>query len=137
MRLIIGLHIGSIEQPIRRSYRLLAGPPQREGQITIVMVCVVRLIVCYTRISLRLSEIDIWLLGTSNREPGFRIQNLPLDSRSEVQFRHFGCFRVGGSVGTVTTLGTEAGQLSSRPIPCLHGAGSKEGRGDKRVIKIK
>jgi len=57
----------------------------------------VRLSVCHTRISPKLSEIDAWLLGNSNRNPGFPIQNLPSDSRSEVRFRHFGCFRVGNS----------------------------------------
>jgi len=43
----------------------------------------------------KLSEIDVWLLGNSNRNPGFPIQNLPSYSRSEVRFRHFGCLRVG------------------------------------------
>jgi len=45
----------------------------------------------------KLSEIDIWLLRNSNRNPGFPIQNLPSDSRSEVRFRHFGSSRVGTS----------------------------------------
>jgi len=63
----------------------------------IVMVCVVRLSVYHIRISPKISEIDVWLLGNSNRNLGFPIQNLPSDSRSEVRFRHFGCFRVGTS----------------------------------------
>jgi len=45
----------------------------------IVMVRVVRLsvvlYVCHTRMCPKLSEIDIWLLGNSNRKLGFPIQN--------------------------------------------------------------
>jgi len=88
----------------------------------IVMVRVVRLSVCLsvTREYIR-SEVDVWtLLGNSNRNPGFPIQNLPSDSQSEVRFRHFRCFRVVVSDKLYrrdgTTLGTVAGQLSSRPI---------------------
>jgi len=94
--------------------------------------------VCHTRISPKQSGIEIRLLENSNRKPGFPIQNLPSDLRSEVWFRHFGCFRVGnfalrpfwqkwctwpmdyGSVGTVTSrhhTGYRGGhQLSSSPI---------------------
>jgi len=68
------------------------------------------------------------------RKLGFLIQNLPSISQSEVQFRHFWCFRVShsdknGPVGLVTvvngsveqspvgtTLGIMVGQLSSRPM---------------------
>jgi len=87
----------------------------------IAMVRIVRPSVCHTRISLKLiSEIDVWLLGNSNRNAGFPIQNLPSDSRSEVRFRHFGCFPVAFSDKLYrkdgTTLGTVAGQLSSHPI---------------------
>jgi len=88
------------------------------------MVCTVRLSnclsVCHTLISLKLSEIDIWLLGNSIRNPGFPIQNLPSDSQSEVRFRHFGYFRVAFfdklSCKDGTTLNTVAGQPSSCPI---------------------
>jgi len=84
----------------------------------------VRLSVClsvsHARISPQLSEIDVWLLLNSSRNLCFPIQNLPSDSRSEVRFRHFGCFRVALSDKLYrkdgTTLGTVAGQLSSRPI---------------------
>jgi len=69
-------------------------------QPAIVMVHVV------TRISPKLSEIDIWLLGNSNRKLGFLIQNLPSDLRSEVQFHHFGCFQVGS-----LPIQTEMGRL--------------------------
>jgi len=86
-----------------------------------VVVIVVRPSVCHTRTSPKLSEIDVWLLGNSNRNLGFEIQNLPSDSRSEViRLRHFGCFRVAFSDKPYrndgTTLGAVAGQLSSRPI---------------------
>jgi len=60
------------------------------------------------------------LLWNWNRNPGFPIQNLPSDSWSEVQFCHFGCFWVAFSDKLYhkdgTTLGTVAGQLSSRLI---------------------
>jgi len=32
------------------------------------------------------SQIDVWLLGNSNRNQGFPIENLPSDSRCDVQF---------------------------------------------------
>jgi len=71
-------------------------------------------------ISETISDIDVWLLGNSNRNPGFPIQNLPSDSRSEVRFRNFRCFRVAFSDELYrkdgTTLGIVAGQLPSRPI---------------------
>jgi len=38
----------------------------------IVIVCTVHLSVCHMRISPKLSEIDVWLLGNSNRNPGSR-----------------------------------------------------------------
>jgi len=44
---------------------------------TIVVVRVVCRSVCHMRISLTLSEIDLWLLPNANRNLGFRIQNLP------------------------------------------------------------
>jgi len=80
----------------------------------------VRPSVAHKRISPKLSQIDVRLLGNWNRNPGFLIQNLLSYSRSETWFRHFGRFRVVFSdklyrkVGT--TLRTVAGQLSSRPI---------------------
>jgi len=75
----------------------------------------VRPSVCHTRISLKLSEIDVWLLGNSNRNPVFPVQSLPSDTRLEVQFRHSGCFWV-AFLKDGTALGTVAGQLSSRTI---------------------
>jgi len=93
------------------------------GPVIVIVFVVrppVRLSFCHTRISSKLSEIDIWLLENSNRNPGFPIQKLPSDLRSEIQFRHFGCFRVAVSdklyrKDTGTTLGSVTGQLSSRP----------------------
>jgi len=41
--------------------------------------------VCHMRISPKLSEIDVWLLGNLNRNVGFPIQSLPSDSRLEVR----------------------------------------------------
>jgi len=78
--------------------------------IVIVRVCrpSVCLSVCRTRISPKLSEIDVSLLGNSNRNPDFAIQNLPSDSRSGVRFRHFGCFWVGTS-----SIQTEMGSWPS------------------------
>jgi len=77
---------------------ILAGPTQCGGQLlrwfafSVRSVC---LSVCHTWISPKVSEIDIiWLLGNSNGNPGFPIQNLSSDSWSGVQFCHFGCFRV-------------------------------------------
>jgi len=43
-------------------------------------------------------------LGNSDRNQGFPIQNLPSESWSEIQFRHFRYFRVGNSP-TVTGIG--------------------------------
>jgi len=40
----------------------------------------------------KLSEIDVRLLGNLNRNPVFLTQNLPPDSRSEIQFHLFGRF---------------------------------------------
>jgi len=58
----------------------------------ILTVRVVRPSVCHMRISPKLCEMKLWLLENSNRKPGFPIQNLPSDSRSETRFRHFGRF---------------------------------------------
>jgi len=58
-------------------------------------VCVVCPSLCTSVSHANESEIDLWLLWNSDRNPGFPIQNLPSDSQSEVRFRHFGCFRVG------------------------------------------
>jgi len=83
--------IGAPHSPIG----LLAGPPQCGGSYSNGQRCPSVCLFCgHTRISPKLSKIDVWLLGNSNRNPGFPIQNLPSDSRSEVRFRHFGCFRV-------------------------------------------
>jgi len=93
----------------------------------------VRIVCPSVRLSVCLSHANIskrdrhWLLGNANRKPGFTIQNLPSDSRLEVRFCQFdnAChtcallwvdcsdklYRKDG-----TTLGTVAGQLSSRPI---------------------
>jgi len=80
----------------------------------IVIVRVVCPSVCHTHTSPKLCEIDVWLLGNSNRNPGFPIQNLPSASWSEVRFRHVRCFRVhiahvklgqfNGELGTDTGL---------------------------------
>jgi len=99
----------------------------------IVMVRVVRQSVCLSHANIYETKRERHMV---NRNPGFPIQNLPSDSRSEVRFRHFGCFRFGtispiqtemgwlhwcmdqwkqSPVGT--TLGIVAGQLSSHPIP--------------------
>jgi len=77
------------------------------------MFHVVRLSVRHMRISLKLREIDLWLLGYLNRNLGFLIQNLPSDLRSEVWFCNFECFQVTFSDKlhrkSGTTLGTVAG----------------------------
>jgi len=66
--------------------------------IVMVHACLfVRSSVCLSCPYIFETEIDVWLLGNSNRNPGFPVQNLPSDSRSEVRFCHFGCFRVGTS----------------------------------------
>jgi len=64
-----------------------------------VMVCLVCLSVsrltsvgssvCHMRISPKLGGISVLLLGNSNRNPDFPIQNLPSDSRPKVRFRLF------------------------------------------------
>jgi len=66
----------------------------------IVKVRVVHPSVSHTRISPKLSKIDVRFLGKSNKNLGFLIQNLPSDSRSEIRFCR-------------TILGITAGQLSS------------------------
>jgi len=72
------------------------------------------------RISPKLSEIAVWLLGNSDRNRGFPILNLPLDLQLEVRLRNFGCFWVSFSDKLYrkdgTTLGPIAGQLSSRSV---------------------
>jgi len=76
----------------------------------IVMVRVVRMSVCHTRVSPKLSEIGVWLPGNSNKNPGFPIHDQPSDSRSEVQFLHFVRFRVGiSSTGTLGTVSVSLG----------------------------
>jgi len=63
-------------------------------KVIVRVVCSsVRLSVYHARISPKLSEIDVWLLGSSNRKP-------------DVRFRHFGCFRIGTSLAQ-----TEMGRL--------------------------
>jgi len=79
------------------------------------MVRIVCLSVCRMRISLKLSEIDVWLLGNSNRNPGFPIQNLPSDLRLEVQFCHFRCFWVAFSDKLYCKDGPTLGTVSSCP----------------------
>jgi len=84
---------------------VLAGPPR--ANYSNGPRSSVRLSVCHTRISPKLSEIDVWLLENSNRNLGFPIQNLP----SEVRFGHFGCFLVGTS-----SIQTEMGSWPSEWI---------------------
>jgi len=76
--------------------RIISWPTTMWGP-AVVVVCVVCLSVCHTHISPKLSEIDVWLLGNSNKKPGFPVENLPSGSWLEVQFCQFGCFRVGTS----------------------------------------
>jgi len=84
----------------------------------IVMVRVVRLSVCHTRISPKLSEIDIWLLGNSNRK-------LIPDSESAIRFAigstvlPFWVFpgwqtARNGSVGLVNVVYGSVGTVTSR-----------------------
>jgi len=70
----------------------LAGLPHCGASYSNGQRLFVRPSVCHMRISLILSEIDVWLLENSNRNLGFPIQNLPPDLRSEVRLRHFACF---------------------------------------------
>jgi len=63
----------------------------------IVMVRVVCLSLCVSHANVFETKMDIWLLGNSNRNLGFPIQDLSSDLRAKVRFRHFGCFRVGTS----------------------------------------
>jgi len=60
----------------------------------LVMVCVVCRFVClsHTNISETKRDRAMVTIWSSNRNPGFPIQNLPSDLRPEVQFRHFGRF---------------------------------------------
>jgi len=53
----------------------------------IVIVRVVCPSVCLSHA--KLIEIDVWLLGNTNSNRGFSIQNLVSDLRPEVQFRQF------------------------------------------------
>jgi len=60
--------------------------------------------------------------GNSNRKPGFPIQNLPSDSRSEVRFCHFGVFPGwhfahsdrNGPAGLVNVVNSSVGTVTSR-----------------------
>jgi len=53
------------------------------------------------------------VLGNSKRKPGFPIQYLPTDLRSEVPFRNFGCFQVGAwpTCNRIGELGSVNGTL--------------------------
>jgi len=73
------------ERPPSKYCSFLSHVTLHHSLLAIVMVRAVRLSVCHTRISPKLSEIDLWLSGNSNRKPGFPILNLPSDSRSEVR----------------------------------------------------
>jgi len=72
----------------------------------VVMVCVVRLSVCLLNANIFETKWDRHAQETWIGKRGFLIQSLPLDSRLEVRFRHFGCFRVGTS-----PIQTEMGRL--------------------------
>jgi len=76
----------------------------------VVIVHVVHLSVCHTRMSPKLSETNLCLLGNSNRKPGFPIQNSPFwvfpgwrfahsDRNGPVELVNV----VNGSVGPVTS----------------------------------
>jgi len=81
---------------------LVSWPATMSGP-AVVILCVVRLSV--TCEYLKLSEIDIWLLGNSNRKPGFPIQSaIRFAMRSTVL--PFWVFPVGTS-----TIQTEMGRL--------------------------
>jgi len=82
----------------------------------IVMVSVVCLSVCLSHANISETKQSVWLLGNSNRKPDFPIQNLPSDLRSEVRFRHFGCFRVG-----TLPIQTEMGQWASECSEWING----------------
>jgi len=102
---------------VSSTLKFLADPPQCGASYSNSLRCPsVCLSVSHTQISPKLSEIDVWLLGNQNRNPRIPYQNLP----SEVRFCRFGCFQVAFSYRLYrkdgTTLGTVAGQLSSRPI---------------------
>jgi len=85
-----------------------------------VAVCIVRLSVCHTQISPKLSEIDVSLLGNLNRNPGFPIRICHQIHDRKYSFPILGVsglvlfpFRqkwavglVNRSVGTVTSLDT-------------------------------
>jgi len=86
----------------------------------VAMVCVVRPFVCHTWISPKLSEIDVWLLRTLNRNPGFPI----FRSCHQIRDRKYGSVILGVSgslslinctVKTVPHWAPLVGQLSSRP----------------------
>jgi len=78
---------------------VLAGPPQCVSSYSSGPCC---LSVCHTWISPKQSEIDIWLLGNSNRNPGFPIQNLIRDLK-------YGSAILG--VSGTSHIQTEMGQL--------------------------
>jgi len=99
------LPLPSYERQKESQSALLAGQLVTMWGPAIVMVRVVRPSVCHMQIFPKLSGIDLWLLGNSNRNQGFPIPNLPSDSRREVRFRYFGCFRVG-----ISPIQTEMGR---------------------------
>jgi len=79
--------------------------------------------VCHTRISPKLSEIYIWLLGNSNRKPGFSIQSLPSDRFAigstvppfwVFQGWHFAHSNRNGPVGLVIVVNGSVGTITSR-----------------------
>jgi len=84
---------------LRCFYTFTSWPTTMWGP-AIVMIRIIRL----TRISTELGETDVWLLGNSNWNRGFLVQNLPSNSRLEVRFQHFGCFSV-GTLPLVTEMG--------------------------------
>jgi len=49
------------------------------GPAIVMVTLSVHLCVCHMQVSMKLSKINVWLLGNSNRNPGFPIQNLPSD----------------------------------------------------------
>jgi len=81
----------------------------------IVMVHIVCLSVCHMRISVKLSEIDVWLLGNTKRNPCSLIQNLPLDLRLKVLFHHFWCFSVAFSDKLYTVAPIRAARHWEKP----------------------
>jgi len=85
--------------------------PSKMWEPATVMLHHVCLCVCHMQTSPKLSEIDVWLLGNLNRNLGVLIQNLPPDSRSEVRFCHFGCFRVAFPINCTVKTGNRGGPV--------------------------